>query len=124
MLDYNKAYQECAALTDKAQLAETPEEAAAAAVEAIATVRQIVGEFGLLEQEAKRTLTDLLEETGQRKIATEAGAAEMQPASTSATYDTRALDALCASNEALAKILRPHRVERQRPAALRVTVKK
>lgn len=62
-------------------------------------------------------------ETGQTKFATQAGRVAVTAPSVSVSYDRKALDALCASDPALAAKLAPHRKEIERPGTMRVSAK-
>lgn len=72
---------------------------------------------------AKERLGEIMAETGQTKFATQAGRVAVTAPSVSVSYDRKALDALCASDPALAAKLAPHRKEAERPGTMRVSAK-
>ena len=69
---------------------------------------------------AKDRLTEIITETGQMSWKTAAGSAYVPAAGVTASYDAKALDALCASSPELAAILRPHRIEKERAGSLTI----
>jgi hypothetical protein len=74
------------------------------------------------EQDAlKDAMSEIVAETGQERFQTPAGTLSLTASSVSVRYDTKALDALCASNDDLDRILGPHRKESMRAGTLRVT---
>lgn len=75
-------------------------------------------ELEALQGRAKQIITEIMQETGQVKAVTTSGTAQFTAASIRIAYDWKALDALCASDETLAHILKPHRSEKQVAGAL------
>ena len=73
-----------------------------------------------VQKEAKQIVTDIIVETGQDRWKSETGQVYISKPSVSVRYDAKALDALCASDERLAKILRPHRKETERAGSLTI----
>lgn len=69
---------------------------------------------------AKVMMTEIITETGRMNWKTPSGSAYIPAAGVTVTYDAKALDALCASSAELAAILRPHRLERERPGSLTI----
>lgn len=69
---------------------------------------------------AKQMMTEIITETGRMSWKTPSGSAYIPAASVTVTYDAKALDALCASSPELAAILRPHRLEKERPGSLTI----
>lgn len=65
-----------------------------------------------LQTVAKEVLGWAMERIDTDTIQSDMGRAYMQAGYTRASYDTKALDALCKSDPNLALILSPHRVER------------
>lgn len=88
--------------------------AAAAAIDAYTAV----------QQEAKKLIAEVMEETGQTKYATRAGTAQVTAPSTTISYDGRALDILCTADADLALKLFPYRKETQRAGTLRIAATK
>ena len=74
-----------------------------------------------IRKEAKKIVTDVIIETGQDKWNTEAGKVSITNPSVSARYDTKALDALCASDDKIKRLLWPHRKETERPGTMRIS---
>jgi hypothetical protein len=60
---------------------------------------------------AKQIVTEIMQETGQVKAITPAGTAQFTSDSVRVSYDTKAIDALVASDDGLARLLTPHRKE-------------
>ena len=82
--------------------------------EAIAVYRNMgaqVKEFEALQARAKQIVTEIMQETGQVKAITPAGTAQFTADSVRVSYDTKAIDALVASDDGLARLLTPHRKE-------------
>ena len=69
---------------------------------------------------AKERMTEIITETGQMSWKTATGSAYIPAAGVTVTYDAKALDALCASSPELDAILRPHRLEKERPGSLTI----
>ena len=70
-----------------------------------------IKEFEALQTRAKQIVVEIMQETGQVKAITAAGTAQFTADSLRVSYDTKALDALCASSADLCGILLPHRKE-------------
>lgn len=80
--------------------------------------------MNVVKEAAKKLIEDVMTETGETSYATRAGKVAITAPSASASYDTRALDALCASSPEIAAILAPHRKETQRAGTMRITAAK
>jgi hypothetical protein len=94
-----------------------PEAAVAIAVE----VYKDSGKYlKAVQKEAKKIVTDIIIETGQDRWKNEQGQVYIGKPSVSVRYDAKALDALCASDERLKKILWPHRIESERAGSLTI----
>ena len=95
-----------------------------AAMETFVTVYQAaaaaIDAYGAVQQEAKRLIGEVMEETGQTKYATRAGTAQVTSPSTTISYDGKALDILCTADADLALKLSPYRKEVQRAGSLRI----
>jgi hypothetical protein len=68
----------------------------------------------------KQTITDIFVELGVDKATTPAGKALITAPFVTVSYDWRALDVLCASDDRLARMLRPHRKETERAGTLTI----
>lgn len=73
-----------------------------------------------VQKEAKQIVTDIIVETGQDKWKSDTGQVYISKSSVSVRYDTKALDALCASSPELKEILWPHRKESERAGSLTI----
>lgn len=73
-----------------------------------------------VENLARERLREVFALTGQTNWNTPAGKAYRSADSVSASYDTKALDALCASSPQIAAVLAPHRRETVRAGSLTV----
>lgn len=85
-----------------------------ALTDAITAYRILGGAIKELESEqaaAKIIVSEIMQETGQVKAITPAGTAQFTADSVRVSWDSKALDALCASDAGLAGILKPHRKE-------------
>lgn len=80
-------------------------------------------DFKAIQAAAKERLGEIMAETGQTRYATQAGKVAITAPSVSVSYDRKALDALCASDDDLARKLQPHRKETERPGTMRVSAK-
>lgn len=90
---------------------------------AIYQYRQLAQKIKDMEMEQaiqKQIVADIFVELNIDRAATQAGKALITAPSRIVSYDWKALDALCASNPALAKVLQPHRTEKQRPGTLTI----
>lgn len=101
-----------------------PDDAATEAI-AIALAARAAGEAAAepwadVNTAARRVLEDLCCETGRTKFKTPAGEAFIPSPSVRVSYDTKALDALVASNADLARVLTPHRRETHSVGALTI----
>ena len=94
-----------------------PEMAVAIAVE----VYKDAGKYiKAIQTEAKKIITDIIVETGQDKWRNAAGQVYIGKPSVSVRYDTKALDALCASDDNVKRLLWPHRIESERAGSLTI----
>jgi hypothetical protein len=101
--------------------------AEATAAEAIDIYRSVAGirkqadeMFDQVQGRAKELLSEIIVETGKTEWSTDFGKAYIPKPSISARYDTKALDALCASDPELAARLAPHRIESERAGSLTI----
>lgn len=110
--------------TELARLADwagTPEEAAAHAIEIYRAAGNAATAMKTVQDAAKAAIGDLIAETGRERWDTEAGIAVLTSPSVRTSWDAKALDALCASDDTIARVLAPHR--RETMVAGSVTVK-
>lgn len=102
----------------------SPEMSVESAIAIYHAAKSQVDAYNGVADQAKQIINDVMTETGQLFYATAAGKAQITAASTSASYDTKALDALIASSPELKAILEPHRKTSERAGTLRVTAAK
>lgn len=69
---------------------------------------------------ARAKRAEVMAATGRTDWATPAGRAYVPAAGVTVSYDAKALDALCASSQQIADILRPHRKESMRAGSLTI----
>ena len=92
-------------------LSDNAEGALTDAITAYCTLGAVVKELEAEQAAAKIIITEIMQETGQMKAITPAGTAQFTSDSVRVSYDTKALDALRASDDTLARLLTPHRKE-------------
>lgn len=110
--------------TELARLSEwdgTAEDAAAHAIGIYRAAASQAATMKTYQDAAKAAIGDLIAETGRERWDTEAGIAVLTSPSVRTTWDAKALDALCASDPTIARVLAPHR--RETMVAGSVTVK-
>ena len=91
------------------------------AVQIAVEVYKDVGKYSKdVQAKAKALIEEIIIETGQSEWKTKAGKVYFPKPSVSARYDTKALDALCARNDELKRILWPHRKETERPGSMTI----
>jgi hypothetical protein len=94
-----------------------PEAAVAIAVE----VYKDAGKYlKAIQAQAKKIVTDIIIETGQDRWKSDAGQVYIGKPSVSVRYDAKALDALCASDDTVKRLLWPHRKESERAGSLTI----
>jgi len=94
-----------------------------AVANALAVYNQSAAEIDTLkgiQGDAKRLIEDVIEETGQDKWETDFARCYITKPSVTVTYDKKALDALCKSDDNLARLLLPHRKETERAGTLTI----
>jgi len=97
------------------------EDAAAHAIGIYRAAGDEAGRFKAIQDRAKAAIGELIAETGNERWNTPAGVAVLTSPSVRVIWDAKALDALCASDDDLARVLAPHR--RETMVAGSVTVK-
>ena len=73
---------------------------------------------------AKKLITDVMTETGNTAYMTKAGKVSITAPSQSVSYDAKALDALAASSDEIARLLAPHRKVAERAGTMRIVAAK
>jgi hypothetical protein len=76
--------------------------------------------FKVLQDRAKRAIEEVIMETGQDKWETDFARCYITKPGVSVSYDKSALDALCKSDDNLARLLQPHRRETERAGTLTI----
>lgn len=107
----------------KAQLespGQTPQNAAETAIAVYQAAAGEIDKFKEIQKLARDLLGEIMVETGETKIRTQAGQAYVTKPSVSVRYDAKMLDALCASDEQIERLLTPHRKESQRNGTLTI----
>ena len=100
-----------------------PESTEAAVENAIAIYKAASAEqdaYDAVKAEAKRILAEIIAETGQMKHVTKAGTAQVTAPGVTISYNTKALDALLASDDNRARILAPPRSVKERAGTLTI----
>lgn len=69
---------------------------------------------------AKAKIEEIILETGRSDWQTEAGRVYFPKPGVTIKYDAKALDALCASDDNLKRLLWPHRSEQERPGTMTI----
>lgn len=111
---------ELRALLTRAETAPDTETALDLAIGAYKTAAGYISKIEELQKAAKDLIAEIFIETGQTEAKSSAGRAYVTAASASASYDTKALDALAKSSAELAAILAPHRTIRERAGTLTI----
>ena len=69
----------------------------------------LIEQIEALRTRAKAVVTEIMQETGQLKAVMPSGTALFTEAGVRTTWDNKALNVLCTSNDELERILSPHR---------------
>lgn len=88
--------------------------------DAKAAAADVVKPYEDVMASAKNRINEIITETGCLSWKTVHGLAYIPAAGVTVTYDAKALDALCASSPEIAALLRPHRIEKERPGSLTI----
>lgn len=88
---------------------ESTEKATEVAVSVYKAAKNLAASYDAPQAQAKALISEIMAETGELSITTPAGKAMVTAPSQRVSYDWKALDALIASSEDLARILSPHR---------------
>ena len=86
-----------------------PEAALTNMIDAYRSIGAHIKEIEALQAKAKQYAVEIMQDTGQTKAITPAGTATFTAPSERVSYDTNALNALCASDGLVARLLAPHR---------------
>jgi hypothetical protein len=98
----------------------SPSEAVCDAITVYMACKAEIDAYAAVVDAAKKLISDAMAEMGETAYATKAGKATVTAPSVSVTYDSKALDALAASNDAYARLLSPHRKVTERAGTLRI----
>jgi len=86
--------------------------------------KSIAEQYGKVADDAKKLIADVMTETGETAYKTQAGNVSITAASTSVSYDAKAIDILLRDDADLAMRLAPYRKESQRAGTMRITAAK
>lgn len=100
--------------------APTTEAALESAIAIYKHAKSEIDRYKEIQAQARGLIGEIFAETGQEKATTAAGKAYVTSPSISVRYDTKALDALAASDDGIARLLTPHRSESQRAGTLTI----
>lgn len=114
---------ELLAALDAAQTG-TPEMSVESAVAVYLGAKAQMDAYSTIADAAKRLITDVMSETGVTAYTTKAGKVAITAPGTSVSYDAKALDALAASDDGIARLLSPHRKVAERAGTMRITAPK
>lgn len=112
--------EELARQLDVIEQDSTPNQATETAIMVFLVAKAEQDKLKEIQDRAKLIISDVMAETGEDKIKTQAGTALVSSASKSVRYDVKALDALSASNDEIRRILEPHRKETMRMGSLSI----
>lgn len=102
----------------------TPEQCVESAIAVYLAAKGEIDDFDNIADCAKKLISDVMTETAQTAYSTKAGKVAITAPSTSVSYDAKALDALAASSDELARLLQPHRKQTERAGTMRITAAK
>lgn len=113
-------------LQDVLNLAQTgtPEASVESAIAVYQAASAEIDAYTAIKDAAKKLISDVMAETGQTAYSTKAGKVSVSAPSQRVNYDTKALDALAASSDEIARLLAPHRKVSEVPGGLRITAAK
>ena len=114
---------ELMAALDAAQTG-TPDMSVESAIACYLAAKAEMDAFSAVADAAKKLIGDVMTETGRTAYTTAAGKASITAPSVSASYDAKALDALAASDDGIARLLSPHRKVSERAGTLRIVAGK
>jgi hypothetical protein len=105
---------------NQAQLHSDPQQVLADAALVYQEAAFAVEGYQTVQRAAKSLISEVFTETGETEAQTPTAKILVTRPSTSAKYDAKALDALCASDPNLARILAPHRSVSERAGTLMI----
>lgn len=117
-------YPSDADLSDKMVEAEVhidPNMAVVKAIQVYLAAKQAIERFVAVQERAKSLISDVMSKTGKDSFKTVAGNVAMSAASTTVSYDAKALDILLKDDPDLAVRLGQYRKESQRAGSMRIT---
>ena len=101
-----------------------PETSAESAIAVYQAAQSVIDAYTAVKDQARQLLADIMIETGQTSYNTPAGKASVTAPAISVTYDAKAIDIVCRTNQQIADLLAPYRKETIRPGSLRITAAK
>lgn len=101
-----------------------PELSAETAIAVYLAAKGEIDAYNVICDSAKKLIGDVMAETAQTAYSTKAGKVAITAPSTSVSYDAKALDALAASSDEIARLLAPHRKVSERAGTMRITAAK
>lgn len=99
----------------------TPESSVESAIAVYQAASAEIDAYTAVKDAAKKLISDVMAETGQVSYTTKAGKVSVSAPSQRVSYDTKALDALMASSDDIARLLAPHRKVSEVAGTLRIT---
>mgnify|MGYP000846140084 CR=1 FL=1 len=102
----------------------TPEASVESAIAVYQAASAEIDAYTAIKDAAKKLISDVMAETGQTAYSTKAGKVSVSAPSQRVNYDTKALDALAASADEIARLLAPHRKVSEVAGTLRITAAK
>ena len=102
----------------------TPELSVESAVAVYLGAKAQMDAYSAVADSAKKLIGDVMAETGRTAYSTKAGKVAVTAPGTSVSYDAKALDALAASDDGIARLLSPHRKVTERAGTMRITAAK
>ena len=107
--------------TDELKQALTNAVTIADAITVYLAAKSMMDAYSAIADEAKKLIADVMAETGETAYSTQAGKVSITAASTSISYDAKAIDILLRDDADLAMRLAPYRKESQRAGTMRIT---
>jgi len=102
----------------------TPDLSVESAIAVYLAASAEIDAYNTVAAAAKRLISDVMAETGSTAYSTKAGKVSITAPSVSVSYDAKALDALAASSDEIARLLAPHRKQMERARTMRITAAK
>ena len=102
----------------------TPDMSVESAIAVYLAAKAQMDAYSAVADIAKKLIGDVMTETAQTAYTTAAGKASITAPSASVSYDAKALDALAASDDGIARLLQPHRKVSERAGTMRIAAAK